>query len=127
MPFLRIAKRELGRAPTGVGIAVESDGDAGAWIVSLSMGDTEVTRREPVPGAGPTLRLDDPTVARRHCRFRAGGDGVAVEDLASTCGVYVNELRVQSTALHHGDQIRIGSITVTFLERLGDEAAKARP
>ena len=40
-------------------------------------------------GRDVDLRLEDPTVSRRHCRLRAGPDGPLIEDLGSTNGTRV--------------------------------------
>ncbi len=40
-------------------------------------------------GTGADLRLEDPTVSRRHCRLCAGPDGLRLEDLGSTNGTRI--------------------------------------
>lgn len=62
-------------------------------------------------GRGPdaAIRLDDDYVSTRHARIAASGDQWFVEDLGSTNGTYVGQLRInQPTTLTLGTQVRIG-------------------
>lgn len=76
--------------------------------------------------AGCGILLDDRQVSRRHARLE--GDPVdpaawRVTDLGSSNGTYVNGHRIQApTALHPGDQLRVGS-SVWCLEALPTPAA----
>lgn len=54
-------------------------------------------------------------VSREHARLLAGPDGIAIEDLGSTNGVFVNSVRVARQPLHHGDWITIGETQFRFL------------
>ncbi|RMG96358.1 MAG: GGDEF domain-containing protein [Deltaproteobacteria bacterium] len=57
--------------------------------------------------------LDDPGVSRVHARLVVGDDGaVDIEDLDSTNGTFVNDLRVRRARLRDGDKIRIGTVTI---------------
>src|SRR5918997_24318 len=70
---------------------------------------------EPTPDAvigreGTDIVLADPEVSRRHAAIRAHGEGIAIEDLGSTNGTYVNDQRVQGTQpLSDGDTVRLGN------------------
>jgi hypothetical protein len=58
------------------------------------------------------ISLDDPLISRSHARIVVLGDGsVAVEDLHSTNGVYVNGVRLgrNSQRLREGDRLLIGT------------------
>jgi len=58
--------------------------------------------------------LDAPLVSRVHCRVVAGTDTLAVEDLSSTNGTFVNDRRIdKSSALANGDRLRIGRVELT--------------
>ena len=60
-------------------------------------------------GAGATGLGDDPEVSRRHARVSVSGDQIAIEDLGSANGTYVNGQRITTaTALRAGDRVTIG-------------------
>jgi hypothetical protein len=57
-------------------------------------------------------------VSRRHCRVYPTGGKWGVEDLNSTNGIYVNDVRVTQSALKNGDYLKISSVPFRFvLER----------
>jgi pSer/pThr/pTyr-binding forkhead associated (FHA) protein len=68
---------------------------------------------------GCDVLLPDPEVSRRHAVLRTVGDDPAIEDLRSTNGTYVNDVRIQIvTVLREGDEVRLGN-TVWRVERTG--------
>lgn len=55
------------------------------------------------------LQILDPTVSREHVRITHTEDGAHIEDLGSTHGTFVNDIRVTSRQpLSHNDRIRLG-------------------
>src|SRR5450755_134575 len=62
------------------------------------------------------LRLDDPTVSRRHALLGRQPDGMRLLDDRSLNGVFVNGERVEWTTLADGDEIVIGRHHLHFLE-----------
>ncbi len=61
------------------------------------------------------LELDDPKVSRYHAQISSTRGGVAIRDLNSANGVYLNGEQIESAAvLSTGDKIRIGATTVVF-------------
>ena len=64
------------------------------------------------------LRLDDPTVSRRHARLGRQPDGVRLLDDRSLNGVFVNGERVEWTILQDGDEIEIGRYRLNFMGSL---------
>jgi pSer/pThr/pTyr-binding forkhead associated (FHA) protein len=53
-------------------------------------------------------------VSRRHCQVLKEADHVAVEDLGSRNGTFVNGKRIDvKTVLHDGDRLRVGSLELT--------------
>lgn len=74
----------------------------------LAEGETIVGRDD-----GFGIRLDEPSVSRRHARFLVQDDHVAVEDLNSTNGTLVNGRTAEGGAVsvQPGDTIRIGGVT----------------
>ena len=75
-------------------------------------------------GADCNLRLQDSATSRHHCLIRVRGDEATLVDLGSSNGTYLNGVRVLSqSALHTGDEIRIGEFR--YIVDLGDDPAWA--
>lgn len=49
-------------------------------------------------------------VSRKHARLTVRADGVAVDDLGSANGTFVNDKRVQSAVLRSGDELRLDTV-----------------
>jgi DNA-binding winged helix-turn-helix (wHTH) protein len=67
------------------------------------------------------VRIDSATVSRHHARIVVAPAETAIEDLESKNGTQVNGQRIeQRVTLADGDQIRVGSVTLTYrnLDRL---------
>jgi pSer/pThr/pTyr-binding forkhead associated (FHA) protein len=65
-------------------------------------------------GADCDLRLQASAVSRHHCLVRVRGAEVAIIDLGSSNGTYLNGVRVRSQApLGHGDELKIGTVSFT--------------
>lgn len=57
------------------------------------------------------ITLDDTYISQLHTRVTLDPAGVAIEDLGSTNGTYVNRQRVTSTVIaSRGDQLKLGDI-----------------
>jgi pSer/pThr/pTyr-binding forkhead associated (FHA) protein len=61
------------------------------------------------------MQIPLPTVSRRHCEFLLEDDGVAVRDLGSANGTFINELRVQEKGLKPGDRLSVGPVIFTIV------------
>jgi Nif-specific regulatory protein len=64
--------------------------------------------------------LSDPSVSRRHCVIKREGDLFKINDLESLNGTFVNDVPVKERFLEHGDRVRMGDYTFSFLLREGD-------
>src|SRR4051794_10466073 len=59
---------------------------------------------------GCEVNLMDPEVSRRHATIRDQGGNLAIEDLGSTNGTFVNDKRISEvTVLNDGDIVRLGN------------------
>jgi hypothetical protein len=69
----------------------------------LAPGDT-VVGRAPICD----LQIDDPSISRRHVRFRVHGDHCALTDLGGRNGTFVNGEQVTEAELRPGDAVVLG-------------------
>lgn len=96
------------------------------WILQGSADDAESFTFRIPQGAVRTIGraqradiiLDVALVSRLHCRLEAGANTVAVVDLESTNGTFVNDKRVDRAMLTAGDRLRVGRVELT-VERAG--------
>jgi pSer/pThr/pTyr-binding forkhead associated (FHA) protein len=88
------------------------------WILESTDPQFELLFRM-LPGEPKTLGrapradfiVDAPLVSRLHCRLDIDGqDQLAVEDLGSTNGTWVNGHKVQRAPLAVGDQLKVGRV-----------------
>ncbi len=86
----------------GWALTVETGPQAGLTYV-LGPGETLVGR-----GGDADIFLGDVTVSRHHARLTAEEDRLALEDLGSTNGTYVNGERAERADLEAGDELIIG-------------------
>lgn len=71
-------------------------------------------------GTDADLRINDPSISRRHVELRVDQDRVSAHDLGSTNGMLVDGQNVQQATLHDGSSIRIGHTLMT-LSLVGDD------
>lgn len=70
------------------------------------------------------LQIVATSVSRRHARIEVSAAGAILEDLGSLNGTFVGDRRVDApTALHEGDEIRIGRERLRFI---GNQKVRAR-
>jgi FHA domain/Domain of unknown function (DUF1707) len=60
------------------------------------------------------VRIDDPTVSRRHAELRRSPHGWLISDLGSLNGLRVNGLRVREAPIGAGDVIEVGGVRLVF-------------
>ena len=60
-------------------------------------------------GKGNEIMLHSEMISRRQCRFVLRDGHVLVEDNNSTCGTFLDGVRVDSAAVRDGSQIHIGN------------------
>lgn len=82
----------------------------GTQRIPLAEGENILGRDEEA-----TAHFDSPTVSRRHARIQISGREAILVDLGSKNGTFLRGERVMApTPLSSGDQVRIGSIMLTF-------------
>ena len=64
-------------------------------------------------GTDVDLRVDDPSVSRRHAEIRLGNPTV-ITDLGSTNGIVVDDQHVRQAQLRDGSVIHLGNTTIVF-------------
>src|SRR5688572_12563688 len=71
-----------------------------------------------VIGRDPECDLSDTNtlLSRRHAEFIANGNDVAVRDLGSRNGVFINGARVAEAQVRPGDVVRIGHFSIKYVE-----------
>lgn len=79
-------------------------------VVSLQEGWTRVGR-----SLSAHIRLDDPTVSRRHALVYRDDEGAKVLDDRSLNGVFLNGERVELAELRDGDTITVGRFNLHFI------------
>jgi diguanylate cyclase (GGDEF)-like protein len=76
-----------------------------------------LTESSNVVGRSPTVQIviNEASVSRQHARFLLVADNVKVEDLGSSNGTYINDVRTDSQViLRDGDIVRLGTILLKF-------------
>jgi len=91
--------------------------DDGTRIATVALGEgwTRIGR-----SITAEVRLDDPTVSRRHALIHRDGDTVRVLDDRSLNGVFHNGRRVDLEKLHDGDTLTVGRFDLHFLRLTHD-------
>ena len=76
--------------------------------------DFEIDRFPYLLGRSSTCdhQIYHPMVSRKHCELKQEDSTVAIQDLHSSNGTYVNGQRVKEQAeLHDGDEINLGCVS----------------
>ena len=124
--FVRTVRR-FGYAFCGqISGAVDVSATRSCWIVwngreiALHDGDN-IIGRDP----DTTVRLDMPSVSRRHARIVVSTQGAVVEDLGSKNGTLLGKDRITSAApLADLDELQVGSVRLTVRILSGDVATQ---
>jgi len=79
--------------------------------VPLSRTEIVMGRDEDCP-----ICLPAQNVSRKHAKLTWNGDDCAIEDLDSTNGTFVNNIKISRCVLRNNDQIRVGQATIVFAQ-----------
>lgn len=107
------------------------DGRDSGWC-RLILKDREVLLAEGENVLGrtheATVWLSDTSVSRRHARITVEGRRATLEDLGSKNGTSYRDRRITAqVSLHDGDEIRIGTVPITFRIVPPEESTLSRP
>jgi len=126
--FIRTVHRH-GYAFCGVAQEVSERSGSGVvpafshWI-TWEAGQAVLSEGQNIIGRGRhvTLWLDSPTISRRHARIVVTGSIATLEDIGSRNGSYLRGEPVQAPVrLSDGDDIRLGSILLTYRLNSGQQ------
>lgn len=73
--------------------------------------------------ASCAIRLEDPTVSRRHASVDVSGSSLRLRDQGSTNGTFVNGLRITDVFLRGGEDVQVGSSVL----RVEAQTAQRKP
>jgi sigma-B regulation protein RsbU (phosphoserine phosphatase) len=71
--------------------------------------------------------LNNQHVSRRHAKLVKTSEGYSLQDLGSTHGTFVNEIRVEQHVLKHGDRISLGKDRVDLHYFVGEAKTAKTP
>jgi hypothetical protein len=108
------------RLAPGAHLAVEDGGDI--TVIALE-GDIVRLGRS----FAADLRLENPTVSRRHAILSREDDGWVLLDDRSANGSWVDGQRVTRAPLRDGARIRLGNVAMSFILVQEEETAPAAP
>lgn len=112
--------REAGRGGDGGTLEIAAAGRPG--VVRLA-GERLLVGR----GSECDLRLDDPSVSRRHAEILRHGESWRIRDLESAHGVAVNGVTVRQAPLEPGDRVVLGGVELEVRGSRGGAAAAPAP
>ena len=102
---------DLGTIEEGTGVLVVRSGDRSGERFLLRRGTVDVGRHP-----DSMICLDDVTVSRRHALIEIGDGDYRIQDMGSLNGTYINQNRIESGALRHGDELQIGKYRMVFFD-----------
>jgi hypothetical protein len=89
-------------------------------ILNLRGDDIVIGRQE-----GCKVRIPSSAVSRKHCRLEMINELLAVEDLGSANGTYINDVRIEEQSyLKPGDVLRCGPFRFLVVYQLSESAIK---
>lgn len=102
---------------TGNWVSLAFEGAGGEAIRTLALGKLDLSKTTNILiGRDPAcyLPLNHPTVSFHHAQIYKQNGGLAIRDLNSTNGTYVNGKRIAVVPLQSGDEIQIGPFKLAY-------------
>src|SRR3954468_15417839 len=77
-------------------------------------GEMVPVKQNLIAGRSPdcSLEVPDPNASRQHAKILWDGTALSVADNGSSNGTYVNDQRITTVAVHHGDVVRLGETRI---------------
>jgi predicted component of type VI protein secretion system len=69
------------------------------------------------------IQIHDEKISSVHCQFILTKNGLEIRDLSSKNGIYLNGIRIESSEIFIGDEIRLGQTNCKINESLSDPDA----
>ncbi|MCX5747953.1 MAG: FHA domain-containing protein [Proteobacteria bacterium] len=88
------------------------DRDGGEGTIELSTSEPVFVGR----GADCAIRTASGLVSRRHSQIRMENGRFVIEDLGSSNGTFVNDVRIQKHVFAHADLAQCGSLYIRFVD-----------
>ncbi len=89
---------------------------AARWSLRSSDRDYVITKRSTIGRAdGTEIQLTGTGVSRQHATVEPAPEGIAVVDLQSKNGTYINDKRIERGVARAGDKIRVGNVTISVI------------
>ena len=71
--------------------------------------------------------LEEQRASRQHCVVQMVGDSYVLRDLGSTNGTWLNGQKVDQAVLSSGDEVRVGSTSITYTDTDAPPPTKKKP
>lgn len=72
-----------------------------------------------------TLKLMHPSISRKHCVIEKRKIGFVARNISTTNPLYLNDQTISERRLFSGDQLRMGTFSITFISDNPDDARQA--
>lgn len=102
---------DLAQIPEGTGVLVVRSGDRSGERFMLRSRNVDLGRHP-----DSAICLDDVTVSRRHAVIEVDGGEYRIQDMGSLNGTYINQNRIETGTLRHGDELQIGKYRMVFFD-----------
>ena len=72
-----------------------------------------------------TLKLMHPSISRKHCVIEKQDQGFVARNISTTNPLYLNDEMISEQRLYSGDQLRMGTFSITFISDRPTDARQA--
>ncbi len=72
-----------------------------------------------------TLKLMHPSISRKHCVIEKQDKGFVARNISTTNPLYLNDQMISEQRLYSGDQLRMGTFSITFISDQPTDARQA--